>query len=128
MKPIEPAELSGYLDGELEPDRIREVEAALAIDPVLRADYHVLADADRTWKSAANIAAFLPNTQLRPVWSWSLTRSPSAIAAILVLLVVLRITPKLGDFVAWGLIVHAAALAVVLPWVVRMVQEDQSSL
>ena len=124
MKPIEPSELSGYLDGELEPDRIREVEAALATDPLLRAEYHALADADRAWKSAAHIAAFVPNTQL-PSGS-PLTRSPSAITAILVLLVVLRITPKLGDFVAWGLIVHAAALVVVLPWVVRMAREGQS--
>ena len=126
MKPIEPSELSGYLDGELEPDRIREVEAALANDPFLRADYHVLADADSAWKSAAHLAAFVPNTQLPP--GRSLTRSPSAIAAILVLLVVLRITPKLGDLVAWGLIVHAAALAVMLPWVVRMARDGQNKL
>ena len=126
MKPIEPAELSGYLDGELGPDRIRELEAALADDPLLRADYHALANADSAWRSAVHQAAFAPNTQL-PL-SKSLISSPFAIAAILFLLLVLRITPKLVDFVAWGFIVHATALAVVLPWIVRMAREGQNKL
>ena len=35
MKPIEGIELSGFLDGELEPGRASEVEAALETDPAL---------------------------------------------------------------------------------------------
>jgi len=126
MKPIEPAELSGYLDGELEPDRALEAEAALASDPLLRAEYHALANADSAWKSAAHFAGFVPNTQLPH--RKSLKSSPLAIATILVLLAVLRIAPKLGDVIAWGLFFHAAALAVILPWVVRMAREGQNQL
>ena len=125
MKPIEPAKLSGYLDGELERDRVREVEAALADDPSLRADYQALANADTAWKSAADLAAFGPNIRLPP--GKALTSSPFAIAGILVLLVVLRITPKLGNVVAWDLLFHAAALAIVLLWVVRMAREVQKN-
>jgi anti-sigma factor RsiW len=124
MKPIEPSELSGYLDGELEPDRVLEVEAALANDPTLRADYQALANADSAWKSAAHSAAFAPNTQLPISKSW--TGSPFAVAAILVLLVALRIAPKLADVVELGLILHAAALAVMIPWVVHMAREGRS--
>jgi hypothetical protein len=122
MKPIEPIELSGYLDGELEPDRVREIEAVLARDPALRADYEALANADSSWKSTARLAAFVPKTQLRI--SKSFTHSPFAIATVLVLLVVLRMTPKLTDAFTWALILHATALAIALQWVVRMSREE----
>lgn len=122
MKPIEPFELSGYLDGELEPDRVRELEAVLERDPALRAEYEALANADRDWKSAAGLAAFAPNTQLQI--SKSFTHSPLALATVLVLLVVLRMTPKLTDVFAWGLVLHAIVLAIALQWVVRMARED----
>ena len=124
MKPIEPTELSGYLDGELEPDRLREVEAALARDSSLRADYEALANADRAWKSIARSAAFVPDTQLQS--GKSLTDSRLAIAAVLVLLVVLRMAPKLTDVIAWGLFLHAATFVPVVHWVVRMVREGQN--
>ena len=78
MKPIEPFELSGYLDGELEPDRVRELEAVLARDPALRAEYEALANADREWKSTARLAAFVPDTQVR--FSKPFTHSPLGIA------------------------------------------------
>jgi len=122
MKPIEPIELSGYLDGELEPDRVRELEAVLDRDPALRADYEALANADRDWKSAARLAAFVPNTQLQ--LSKPFTHSPFALAAVLALLVVLRMTPKLTDVFAWGLVLHATVLGIALHWVVRMARED----
>jgi anti-sigma factor RsiW len=124
MKPIEPTELSGYLDGELAPDRLREVEAALARDSSLRADYEVLANADRAWKSIARSAEFVPRTQLRS--ARSLTNSRFAIATVLVLLVVLRMMPKVIDVVAWGIVLHAAALVLLLQWVVRMARESQN--
>jgi anti-sigma factor RsiW len=117
MKPIEGIELSGYLDGELEPDRAREVEAALERDPVLRAEFEALAEADKEWKSAGRLAGFVPQAQL--------PKKKSLVpAAVLVLLVGLRLMPKISDMFAWALVLHATVLAIALPWVVRMARED----
>jgi anti-sigma factor RsiW len=117
MKPIEGIELSGYLDGELEPGRASEVEAAIERDPVLRAEYEALAEADREWKSAGRLAGFVAQTQLPE-------KKSLVPVAVLVLLVGLRMMPKMSDMFAWALVLHAAALAIALPWVVRMARED----
>jgi anti-sigma factor RsiW len=117
MKPIEGSELSGYLDGELEPGRAREVEAAMERDPALRAEYEALAEADREWKLAGRLAGFVPETRVMG------NRSVMP-AAVLVLLVGLRMMPKMGDVFAWALVLHAIVLAIALQWVVRMARED----
>jgi anti-sigma factor RsiW len=66
MPPIDPAELSAYLDGELPAGRADEVRAALARDAALRATFERLAalDADCTARAAA--AMFRPRVQLTP--------------------------------------------------------------
>jgi len=53
MRPIEPAELSAFIDGELDAGRAAEVRAALASDAALRARYESLAHADAHLRSVA---------------------------------------------------------------------------
>ena len=53
MRPIEPAELSAFIDGELDAERTSEVRAALASDEALRARYESLAHADAHLRSVA---------------------------------------------------------------------------
>ena len=126
MKAIQAAELSGYLDGELDSHRAAEIEVALTSDPVLRADYECLAKRDSVWKAAAHTAKFDPKAMV--VDNKAFIGSPLALAAIIVLAVAARFSLELSDLVVWGLILHSAALALVLPWVIHMARDDQNQL
>ncbi|HEY0106440.1 MAG TPA: zf-HC2 domain-containing protein, partial [Rhizomicrobium sp.] len=61
---MNPAELSAYLDGELPPERTREVERLLAADPGLRAELDALRRSDAAFRAAAQTAAFRPPVRL----------------------------------------------------------------
>jgi anti-sigma factor RsiW len=118
MKFIEPAELSAYLDGELDPARAREVERALAEEPSLRAEFTALTQADAAWRTVARSGEFRPAVWLRygrPPWA-----SVPAAAAGVALLVAVRILPKLTDTLAWGFLLHGIALAIMVAWVIRL--------
>lgn len=123
MNPIEPAELSAYLDGELNPARAREVESALATSPALQAELDALTKADKTWRMAARLAAFrstiqLPRTSSRKV---PLYRTAGAV----VLLLAVRFLPKLAGALDWGLIANGVALAIAMVWVIRMTRAEE---
>jgi len=126
MRLIEPAELSAFLDGELDPDRAREIATALASDSELREEYGALAKADVVWKAAADSALFKPSTQLST--SKVFASSPLAFAAVLIALIALCVTAKLGTVVVWNFVLHAVALAIALPWIIRMARETQNQL
>jgi anti-sigma factor RsiW len=64
MHPIDPAELSAFLDGELPAKRAEEVRAALALDPALRQSFEQLVALDADWKERAATAMFRPRVQL----------------------------------------------------------------
>jgi anti-sigma factor RsiW len=64
MNPIDPAELSAYLDGEVGADRRHEIEAVLAGDPAARAELDALAAADAVWRASARSAAFRPRVEM----------------------------------------------------------------
>lgn len=122
MKAIDPDELSAYLDGELDRERVLEIEAALNNDATLRAQLDDLASANRDWRVAARGAAFEPEVALAAAyptsnWSW--------LAMALLALIVVRLAPKLGDLFEWSLILHAAALCTTLPWVIRMARSTE---
>jgi anti-sigma factor RsiW len=118
MNPIDPVELSAYLDGELSPARAREVETALASSPALRAELDALAEADKTWRAAARSAAFRPDVRLRgaTVPKVSICRTAGAAA----LLLAVRFLPKLAGALDVELIANGIALAIVIVWVIRM--------
>ncbi len=124
MKLVEPAELSAYLDGELDPTRAREEQAILADDAALRAQFDALQAADHDWRGAADSAIFAPDVQFTRTTLSSVAWL--GMAAILVALVTLRMLPKIGDALAWGVALHGIALAVMLGWVARMARERPS--
>ena len=61
MKPVEPAELSGYLDGELDVARTAEVRELLSRDAALLAQFEALRATDANWRAAAStsVSSFL---------------------------------------------------------------------
>lgn len=118
MKLIDPAELSVYLDGELDPVRAREVETALAGESTLRAQFNALANADTAWRAAARSANFQPMVRL-PLNPAFFASQPGA-AAVVALLVAVRVLPKLTDILAWGFFLHGITLAVIIVWVIRL--------
>jgi len=64
MRLVQPEELSGLLDGELEPERAREVEMQIATDPMLRAEFEAMSETDAIWRASAGAAAFSPDVAL----------------------------------------------------------------
>ena len=104
-EPIEPHELSGLLDGQLDPQRAAEVRRAIEVDPGLRAEFDRLSALDRAWSLAARQAAF------RPQVAWPRDRGApalrvAAVALALGALVAVRLLPKVLD----SAFVHAMAL------------------
>jgi anti-sigma factor RsiW len=120
MKPIEPAELSAYLDGELNSARAREVQIALADEPRLRADFNTLAEADIIWRAAAESANLRPGVQLLPQRRTAHAVSVLGMIGLVTLLVAVRLLPKMTDTLTWGVVLHGLTLAMVLIWVLHM--------
>ncbi|HEY1899297.1 MAG TPA: hypothetical protein VGG49_05855 [Steroidobacteraceae bacterium] len=117
MKPIEPEELSAFLDGELSSARMSEIEAALKRDPVLRAELSALARMDAAWQSAAGTSVFTPKVEFARRAAF--IRPWLGIIGILVVLVAVRILPKFTDGLEFGFILHGVGLMVALAWIVR---------
>lgn len=126
MKPIEPAEISALLDGELSGQRADEVRRAIAEDESLRQVYEKLADLDGDLKACAAQAAFRPRVSIR---------APSALGvrvlAMAALMLLVRLTVKLLPF---GLaeVLELAVLALVVGWLLtgllRASEEDRRRL
>lgn len=129
MMPIDPAELSGLLDGELDPERARQVQAAIAADPDLRTEFAALQEADRAWRNAAAGAGFPADVRVpsgvAPIWR---RESLAAIGGVLISLFALRIATRFGNASKWEwvLLVHMVALAVILVWVAHLLGDDDS--
>lgn len=124
MQPIEPAELSAYLDGELDSNRARDVAIALATDPALRARYDALANVDAAWRTAVLAAQFTPAVQFEK--RKALDISVPILAIVLICLVALLLLSKIDDVMEWSLVLHSIVLTIALPWIVRMAQEEQN--
>jgi anti-sigma factor RsiW len=118
MKPVELAEISAFLDGELSGARASEVEAALKNDSALRAEFNALAKMDVAWRSVASTSVFVPKVHLAS--NATLVRLWLGTAAILIVLVAVRILPKLTDALEFGFVLHGIGLVIVLAWVIRM--------
>ncbi len=114
MTQIDPAELSALLDGELDKARAREVEAALAADPQMRAEYEALAVKDKRWRSAARGAAFAPRTRFGQAFNFSLA------AGLALALIALRLAQKAIDALGPALLLHGAALVLAMAALIWM--------
>lgn len=122
MNPIDPAELSAFLDGELEAARAKDVESAIASDPALRMEFERLQKADAGWAAAARSAISQPTVFLASRTTVSSFYVRIAIGAVVLL--ALRILPKLNDAVAWGAALHSIVLIALLTWVIRSSLRD----
>jgi anti-sigma factor RsiW len=122
MKSVEPAELSAYIDGELESTRRKEIEAALERDASLRAELEELTRLDAEWSDTARSAISLPPVQ-------SVERLPGfarSFVTMLIVLLVLRFVPKVAEQLLPGVLIHIAAFALVLVWIFRTQQGELS--
>jgi anti-sigma factor RsiW len=123
MTPLDPAELSAFLDGELPPARARQIEALLAEDSALRAEFEALRQADADWRQAGAAAMFVspvrpPSADRGPAISpWSGT-----VAAALLLA---RIGGKFIDPLAPSLLLNLAAL-VLVGWAVAALSRSET--
>jgi anti-sigma factor RsiW len=121
MEPINPEELSAYVDGELDAHRARQVATAIESDPATRQAYQIIAQADSAWRAAAQSARFRPKTALPS--RIALESAASMCAAILLLLAV-RALPKLSDAMTWGLMLQGIALGAIVLWVVAFASKS----
>jgi len=117
MTPVDAAELSAFLDGELAPARAREVEAAIAANPSLRAEFSALSQADTIWRATASSARFQPKIDI----AGGVVASGywAGLALAVILLVAIRILPKLSGTVELGFLVHSGVLAIFLAWIIQ---------
>ena len=112
-RPVEPHELSGLLDGELDAQRAAEVRRAMEENAELRAEYDRLCMLDRTCSTAASQAAFKPGLALPHART---RRVPLGIALGLGLIVLLtaRLLPKVVSAPAYGVAAHLLMMAAVV--------------
>lgn len=123
MKPIQPEELSAFLDGELSEQRRREVQQQLDCDDVLRAQFESLQTWDRKWHAAAFDARFNPSIEL-PQSAEPKTRV-LGVVAVGAALAGLRLVLKVLDpqILVWAT-VNAAVLAVLLAATVWIIHRE----
>jgi len=117
MPPIDPAELSALLDGELPAGRAEEVRAALSQDPVLRQSYEQLVACDANWSTRAAAAMFRPRVQLdRAPFAGRFLTATAVVLGLLLLRMALKALPPL-----YGAGLEALLLAIVVGWGLRRI-------
>ena len=113
MRPIDPAELSALLDGELSVERAGQVRRAIAEDETLRREYEEIAALDVEFKAYAEAAAFRPRVSMAATTAPRISLLP-LVVGLLLLRVLLKSTPFL---VATGL--EVVVLAFLVGWVLQ---------
>ena len=111
-RPVEPHELSGLLDGELDPQRVTEIRCAIEVDAQLRAEFDRLSALDHAWSAAVTGAAFRPRVSL-PAYSPPV-RLAVVLAVGLLILVAARLVPKMMLSFASAVVVSVLVLAVLM--------------
>jgi hypothetical protein len=115
MLPIDPAELSAFLDGELPHRRAEEVRAALAQDPVLRQSYDQLVACDVDWSAWAEAAMFRPRVRFaRAPFASGFLKAAVVVLGLLLFRLTLKALPPL-----YGAGLDALLLTIVVGWGVR---------
>jgi hypothetical protein len=121
MEPINPEELSAYLDGELDANRAREVKTAIENDAAIRQAYQIIAEADSAWRSAAQSAGFRPKITIPSRFALG---SPASMCTAILCLLIVRALPKLSDALTWGLMLQGIALGGMMVWVVVLASKS----
>ena len=125
MSTVRPEELSALLDGELDPQREREVRAQLATDPALSRELESLRRLDAQWATAGAAARFVPTVSLPTNAVAREVRWP--VAALLLILLPIRLVSKMIDGPAMGWILNGIALAFVLTVMILLLRNDRHS-
>jgi anti-sigma factor RsiW len=112
MKPVDPAEVSALLDGELSPERAEQVRRAIAEDSELRCVFEELSAVHRDLITCAVAARFHPRISLAKSTSFPAVGVLGLTLAMLTLRLMVKLLP-LGIGVAF----QATALVLVLLWV-----------
>jgi hypothetical protein len=125
MSNIQPHELSGLLDNEVEPQRVEDIRRALETDVMLGAEFARLRELDRAWAAVAAGARFRPKIAL-PMCGSSVRRR-AIIAAGLAGLLAFRLLGKLTFFFALAMAVNLCVLIgllAVVVWTNRRLDEE----
>jgi hypothetical protein len=125
MNPLDPSELSAFLDRELPAERMREIEALAESDADVRAELEALAGLDAQWRASARSAAFRPAVNLRSTQDRRVMGGrPVAFFAVAFLAVLIVAQTLLRSFDAFVpmLVLDSVALLVVLGGVSYLVR------
>jgi len=124
MNHLDSAELSALLDGELDPVRASEVEAMIAADPSVRAEFQRLQQADLHLRSIAEAAGFRPEVR----WPAPASRlgGPWLILPLAVILLAWA-AGKLAPGMTMALAVNAASLLLFLACLAPLALRDARS-
>jgi anti-sigma factor RsiW len=128
MSPIEPHELTAFLDGELPPDRARAIEEALESDATLREELESLALDDAAWRAAAASARFRPEIILPRVAAAPVSMSIPAVIALAVLLAVCKLALRSIEPIAVSFILQGIVLAALLGLVWQVLKRETAQL
>lgn len=124
MIPVDESELSGLLDGELDPERAAAVRRAIENDPALKAQFEQLTKLDGACRRSAEQAAFAPRVVMPTAPSSQAENSfqinSASVAAALIALVAIYFAPKMLSGLVVGMSLHVVALVVVL-WIISRV-------
>jgi anti-sigma factor RsiW len=128
VNPIDPAELSALLDGELPATRAAEVRYALATGADLHQQFEQLTLLDARWQAAAESLAFRP--QVSPVPTSDLSGRWLLLGGVSVLVALRLATKMLTPETAIGLQVVALAAVGIwgLGWLLRKCDTDLATV
>ena len=116
MNPIQPEELSALIDGELDPQREREIRTELAVNAQLRTELDTLRRLDASVRAAAEKAAFDPSITFAPrsEFPWA------SMFALVGMLLFIRFAVKFLDTQALIWLSNIAALVATLAVTMRL--------
>lgn len=128
MRPIEPAELSAFIDGELEEPRAAEVRAALAADATLRERHAGLLQADAHFSALAQTLTLHPQVRWPTPAPIPASAFPMGRGLAVGLLAVAAWLSARMPVESLGLVVGALALAALIVTVVVLVREEEKAM
>jgi anti-sigma factor RsiW len=127
MRPIDPAELSAFIDDELDTGRAAEVRAALATDAALRERYESLVHADAHMRSVAAGVSLHPQIRWPAPQASSRPRVPGGLwgVAPIALIPAAWLIGKLTEIESLALAASTLAFIALLVSVVRLVLSEE---
>jgi predicted benzoate:H+ symporter BenE len=123
MKPIDPVELSGFIDREMTEERSEELRQVAADTASLHEELERLSRADSRWRAAARSAAF--RVEIRLHREKLFTFSAAQASLLIAFLMGIRFLPKLMSTLTLGFALNGIALAIVIAWIVAMTRETE---